>query len=119
MLRGQDLSIPWGDSRTVNWDIDLPDDVSGEDAPANLLGKDVRWWLTRSPNRGDDPLVEYHSALDDALRIDDAENGQVSLRLSSRETTLGLVGATHKLAILEPETDHQWTVSEGSFTIVR
>lgn len=56
---------------------------------------------------------------DDALRIDNPEQGIVSLRLNSTETTIGLDSGTYRLHIENLASGDGWMVAEGSFTISR
>lgn len=114
MLRNQDITVPYGDSRQVVWDIE---DILGgtSDGPTNLLGKGIRWDLYQD-NRASMPAL---SLVDDneTLVISGAESGEVTLYLDAEHTTLNISSGRYYLRITEGE--HTWTVATGKYTITR
>lgn len=114
MLRNQDITVPYDDTRRVQWDID---DVSGPNAgqPTPLGNRRVRWDLYNS-NRDNTPFYALISD-GDTLVIDDAENGLVSLYLDSEQTTLNISSGRYYLRVTEGED--AWTVATGKYTITR
>lgn len=59
----QSITVLFGDTRIIEWDIDLPDetpDDPDDNLPLDLSGKPVRWVLHRTPRL--EPVIAYNSA---------------------------------------------------------
>lgn len=114
MLRNQDITVPYGDTRRVEWDID--DVIAGiEEGPTPLAGKGVRWDLYRDSRASN----HLHSVTNDGdtLVTTDPENGIVSLYLTADLTTFDLRNGRYYLRITDG--DDRWTVATGSYTLTR
>lgn len=118
MKRDQDVQIPWGDSRRVEWSVE---DVTGDSAgsPTNLTGYGVEFNLYENSRQRDGTPVLAFTDADPQLRIDDSSNGIVSLYIGSAESSLDIRSGRYYLSVVDPVEDNSWTVATGAYTLTR
>lgn len=114
MLRNQDITIPYGNTRRVSWNIE---DVTNNttEGPTNLIGKGIRWELYKS-SRDDTPIITLTDA-DPSVTIDTPDQGVVSVKLTAEQTKLDIHSGRYYLYVTEGSDE--WTVATGKYTLTR